>query len=299
MVARPKKFDWITTAALYHLIDDTHPSSLLDELDNLGISRNRLLAVLDSGYRKDGKGSLMESGRRREFSLFAPLALALPDMFGGLPRALNERCVTINMERHDGRRKLLRFDADRPDPALDAAYRQILLWRREVKLNPDPEMPLRNRVADNWRCLISIADSLGWGEKAREAMMVFAREYRDADVKILLLTDIKKVFDAKVVDRLPTKTLIAALHEMDGAEWCEFRGTRGDQQPHKLKDSELAAMLKDFRIRPRTIRQRDSTAKGYHRPDLVDVWAKYCTEDVTASHTSNVKGLRVVGNGTV
>ena len=67
------------------------------------------------------------------------------------------------------------------------------------ELNSDPEMPakLRNRIADNWRPLISIADSLGWGEQAREAMSIFAREFQDADAKILLLSDIRKVFDSK------------------------------------------------------------------------------------------------------
>ena len=56
---------------------------------------------------------------------------------------------------------------------------------------------LRNRMADNWRPLISIADSLGWGEQAREAMIMFAREFQDADVKILLLGDIRKVFNTR------------------------------------------------------------------------------------------------------
>jgi len=53
--------------------------------------------------------------------------------------------------------------------ALDAAYGQVLLWRRDVELKSDPDMPLRNRMADNWRPLISIADTLGWGEQARAA----------------------------------------------------------------------------------------------------------------------------------
>jgi hypothetical protein len=55
--------------------------------------------------------------------------------------------------------------------ALDAAYGQVLLWRRDVELKSDPDMPLRNRMADNWRPLISIADTLGWGgASARRAI---------------------------------------------------------------------------------------------------------------------------------
>jgi hypothetical protein len=256
LVARPMKFDWVTTAALYHLLDEAHPSLLIDEVDNLGLSlgqNGRLRAVFNSGHRKGGTGTLMAGRRRREFSLFAPLALALPDMFGVLPRTLNERSITIAMERHDGQRKLKRFDAIHPDPALDAAYTQILLWCREAELESDPEMPVRNRWADNWRPLISIADKLGWGEPARNAMLMFVREYHDADIKIVLLIAIRRVFDTRGVDCLPSKALLDALCDLDGAEWCEFRGTRGDQQPHWLKGTELASMLREFRIKLRTI----------------------------------------------
>ena len=114
------------------------------------------------------------------------------------------------------------------------------------QLDFDPEMPMRNRFADNWRPLITIADALGWGEQAREAMLVFAREFKDADAKILLLTDIRRAFDAQQTDRLGSKTLLDVLHAFDESDWCEFRGVRGDQPPHRLKDTEIASMLRDL-----------------------------------------------------
>ncbi|WP_377828846.1 DUF3631 domain-containing protein [Bradyrhizobium lupini] len=159
---------------------------------------------------------------------------------------------------------------------------------------------MRNRLADNWRVLLAIADSLGLGERAREAMLTFAHEYQDADAKIVLLTDIRKVFDASGFDRMSSKALLAALHALDEAEWCEFRGTPGDQQPHKMRDTELASILRDFGIRPRTIWPPNRTpaskaAKGYRRRDFEGAWQKYCSDDGTASQASNVKGLRVIG----
>src|SRR5207302_2343969 len=118
-----------------------------------------------------------------------------------------------------------------PDAALNAAYRQILMWRRDVELDPDPEMPkeLRNRLADNWRPLISIADSLGMGEAAREAAVAFAHAFQDADVRILLLIDIRAVFNACGLDRMSSKSLLDALHAMDDSDWNEFRGLHGDR----------------------------------------------------------------------
>ncbi|SFJ71857.1 DUF3631 domain-containing protein [Bradyrhizobium sp. Gha] len=298
LTTRPEKFDSVTTAALYRVIDAAHPTLLIDEADNLGLAlrdNGRLRAIFNSGHRKGGTVAIMERGRVRKFSTFAPLALALPDTFGALPRTLNSRCITIAMERHDGQRKLKRFDASHPDPALDAAYMQILLWR-EVKLDPDPAMPVHNRWADNWRPLISIADALGWGEQARDAMLIFAREYHDADIKILLLADIRKVFDIRNVDYLPTKILLDALHNLDEADWCEFRGVRSDQRPHKLKDTELASMLREFKIKPKTIWSEGTSAKGYRRAWFEEPWRAYC--DTTGSQPSNATGLRVVRDGT-
>ena len=74
--------------------------------DNLGIAlqpNGRLRAVFNSGHRSGGKVALMEQGELREFSTFAPLLLALPDAVHGLPRTLNSRCITLNMQRADGR----------------------------------------------------------------------------------------------------------------------------------------------------------------------------------------------------
>jgi hypothetical protein len=307
LVAWPDKFDSISAAAIFRLIDQMHPTLLIDEADNLGLAlqpNGRLRAVFNSGHRNGGKVAIMERGVMRKFSTFAPLALALPDMSGTLPRTLNSRCITLTMQRYAGAGTLRRFDVNHSDPALEAAYGQILLWRREIQINLEPDMPagVRNRIADNWRPLIAIADSLGWGEQARAAMLIFVHEYTDADVKILLLNDIRKIFDDKKVDRLWSKVLLAALHKLD-ADWNEFRGVRGEQQLHKLKETELAGMLREFKIRPRSIwslnrTAKSKSAKGYMRSQFDAVWRAYCAADGTTAQGSNVRTLRLVGDGT-
>jgi hypothetical protein len=242
----------------------------------------------------------MERGEDRDYSTFAPLALALPIAFGGLPPELNSRSITVAMERHAGQRKLKRFDSNHPDPALDSAYEQILLWRRDVELDPDPEMPAglgMNRIADNWRVLLSIADALGWGERARAAMAIFAREQWDADLRAALLGDIRKVFSTRAADWLSTKALLDALHDLDGSGWSHFCGVDHNKQPHALTDSDLALMLRPFRIRPRSLWPKNRTSesrsnKGYRRVDFESVWRRYCAEDGTPAQVSNIKALR-------
>jgi Protein of unknown function (DUF3631) len=307
LAANAEKFDSITTAAIYRLIDASHPTLLIDEADNLGIAlqpNGRLRAVFNSGHRNGGSVAISERGETRRFSTFAPLALALPDAMAGLPRTLNSRCITLTMQR--SQRELRRLEPYRPDAALGACYQQILLWCNDVELDADPEMPkqLRNRLADNWRPLLSIADSLGMGEEARKAAIAFADAFQDADVRILALIDIRTVFDANAVDRLPSKMLLDALHALDDSDWTEFRGIRGDQSPHRLKAGELAGMLREFGIKPRVIwplkRTTDSiSARGYLRSSFEQAWRMYCSDEgVTPSQPSKIRTLRLAGDDT-
>ncbi len=161
---------------------------------------------------------------------------------------------------------------------------------------------IRNRLADNWRPLLSIADSLGWGQQAREALAEFAREYQDADVGILLLSDIRKVFGH--ADRMPGKVLLDKLHGLDEADWSEFRGIRGDQMPHKLKIGELASIVRAFGIRSRSIWPLKRTAaskslKGFYRHQFEDVWRMYCDTDGTSAQSRNANGLHVIKIGSL
>jgi hypothetical protein len=76
------------------------------------------------------------------------------------------------------------------------------------ELNADPQMParLRDRQADNWRPLIAIADAFGadWATRAREAAVIFAGEHQDEDAAVVLLRDIRDIFDGRGVNRLPS-----------------------------------------------------------------------------------------------
>jgi hypothetical protein len=314
LTARGAKFGSITTAAIYHLIDETHPCLLLDEMDNAGITlqlNGKLRAVLNDGYRYGGTVALRENGETRHLDVFAPVALALPDAMGGLPRTLNSRCITINMRR--SQRALKRFDVHHSDGTLDRVYGQILIWLRKAKIDPDPRMPVGtlNRASDNWRVLISVAESLGHGDLARAAMCEMLKQHQDADAKIRLLIDIRTLFHLQrmpvdyAVDRFPSTALLEALHVMDDADWCEFCGARGDEAPHPLRRSEMMSMLGAFGIRTRTIwpngkriEGETKSAKGYERSQFEVTWKMYCTPTQTAQ-ASNIRTLRPAGGGTV
>jgi hypothetical protein len=177
----------------------------------------------------------------------------------------------------------------------------IFTWTKDVDLNSDPPMPapLRNRQADNWRPLIAIADAFGaaWAGRAREAAVAFAGEHQDEDAAVVLLRDIRDIFDGHGVDRLPSKTIVDRLNGADDAMWSEWRGIHGNQQPRKLSQGELAKLLEPFRIRPRTIRTFSDasgkpTAKGYCRHQFEAAWRSYCYGNATPSQPRNIRHLR-------
>jgi hypothetical protein len=298
--ARTEKVDSTTAAAIYHAADERR-TQLLDEGDNLELSaRAAARAVFNSGYRRGGGVTRMVGGRRRRFSTFAPIAIA---SIGSLPLPQMSRSVVIHMERYTGAEPLKRFDSnDRED--LDAVYRHIAAWVRDADINLDPEMPaeVRGRFADNWRPLIAIADACGpaWGALARKAAITFGRDHQDEDLIVMLLRDIRTVFDALKTDRLPSKALVTELNAMDDAPWSEWRGLRDSRPPRPLSQGELARLLRDsFRIRPQSIwplhrEPEDKSSKGYMRSQFEAAWAGYCSSPGTPAQPPAVKHLRAV-----
>jgi crossover junction endodeoxyribonuclease RuvC len=166
-----------------------------------------LHAVLNSGHRRGGSIMRYIGGHTRLFSTFTPMVLAA---IGTLPLPIIARSIIIPMERDDGSEPLQRFDPNdtRTKIDMDTIYRVIFDWARTITLDPNPKMPseLRNREADNWRPLLAIADVCGCGDEAREAALEFNRTYQDEDAGVLLLSDIRDIFDRRRVDRLPAQS---------------------------------------------------------------------------------------------
>jgi hypothetical protein len=299
--ARAQRMDGVTAAVIYRMVDQTHGTLLVDEADNLGLTANGpLRAVLNSGHRKGGAITRVIRDQPKRFSTFAPMAIAA---IGSLPLPIMARSIVIHMERSEGARVLRQLNAgelDDTNSALNAIYRQVFHWAKSITLDPNPEMPteLRNRPADNWRPLFSIADSFGpaWGAAAREAATTFRRGYHDEDAGVTLLADIRTVFDATRADRMTSGQLVGFLCDMDDAGWCEWRGLRDDQQPRRLSQAQLAQILRPFGIRPRSVwpprrQDRSKSAKGYLRSQFERAWRQYCPGDGTAAHRSNVRQL--------
>jgi hypothetical protein len=87
------------------------------------------------------------------------------------------------------------------------------------------------------------------------------------------------------------------LHAVDESFWSEWRGPSDDGLPHKLTQNELAALLRPFRIRSKTVwpkqrRAGDRSKRGYWRSQFEVAWRSYCPPDDTPPQASKIRYLR-------
>lgn len=285
-----------TPAVIYYELDRNPQTTwLIDEADNLDLDRKSngvARAVLNMGHTRGAYVCRMVKGEPKKIPVFSPLAVAA---IGTLPFPLLRRSISINMQRPGRDHKLERLDDASPQWA--GACEQIRRWAATCTLACDPAVPtqLRNRAADNWRALLAIADDLGHGDAARSAAIKMSGNRVYTEPGIALIADIMSIFDEKGVDRLTSRELVSALLDLNDGDWNEWRGIKEARPPHKLSQSELAATLRPFHIRPRTVWPKHrgaggSSSRGYVRIWFERAWDAYCRAD-TATRPSNLKTL--------
>jgi hypothetical protein len=190
---------------------------------------------------------------------------------------------------------------------LEALRRHIVAWAQTAQFNLDEKLPkiLRGRMADNWRVLISIADSFGsayWSQAARDAAVAFADGYYDEDAAVALLWDIRIIFRRLNVDRIKGLVLTQSLHELeDGAGvWTAWRGENDDASPHPISQGEVATLLRRFdrNLRPKPLfelgsrKARGKAGRGYYEHQFEKWWAIYCPEEDDEEAANKVRQLR-------
>jgi putative DNA primase/helicase len=276
LVVRPLAASGITAAALFRTIEAARPTLLLDEADAYARNNEDLRAVLDAGHRRDGAviRTVGDNHEPRQFSAWAPIALAA---IGHLPGTIKDRSVIINLRRRRLDEPVEPLRRDRAND-LDMLARKAARWaadHRGALAGADPAMPdgIYNRAADNWRPLLAVADLAGgdWPDRGRRAALELARGGEDSEsARVLLLSDIRELFDAELDSALFTAKILAALSKRDDRPWPEWKAGK------PITARQMAAMLKPFDIATNnTIRRGAERRKGYRRDDFVDAWARY------------------------
>ena len=315
LVCNPERDDSITAAMVASRANAPPPPTfLLDEADNLGLMSDPLFrAILNSGYKSTGQRSVM--GPKRQWirqRTFAPMALA---SIRNLPGPLMRRSVIIEMRRAPKHIRAALWDFDDADPVqkelFATIYSALRWWAWHCQVNRSPDMPERLPTLPRqaWRPLVAVGDSCSEavGRLVREVAVTMGG-YAD-EPRLVALGHLYEIFSMGLSDllvppkehhaainvegrQLTSETIVQNLRAMDGM-WDGWAGEDGRGTPHGITAGELARLLRDWWVRPRTLwspgpKDRRVSAKGYLRADFEELWHDYEISAVTPSHAAKI-----------
>jgi len=310
LVANPWLTGRATVAVLARKIDQEKPTLLLDETDAAFKSGREygeaLRGILNTGFRAGGRHSVcVGQGANisyQDLDTYCPKAIA---GIGRLPGTVADRSIDIQMKRKTRAEKVERFRRKKVNSDAEVLRENLARWAGVTRcydakvLLPEE---LDDRAQDIWEVLLQIAEEAGaeWSGRARTAALGLSVGIDEEDSQgIVLLTDIRAVFDARGIDRLPSTELVEALTELEESPW-------GDLDGRSLDARKLARSLKSYGIKPDTHRMgaEKKTTKGYLHSDFTEVWSRYVPSSgnngnkSSAPHNDGVNAVTDNGNDT-
>jgi hypothetical protein len=253
---------------------------LFDEIDTVFGPRTKennedIRALLNAGYRRGAiVGRCVMQGSiaiPEELPAFAPVALA---GLGTLPDTVLSRSIIIRMQRRAPDEHVTPYRRRAHAEEGQQLCSRLTSWAAAAANRITvPDMPdeVIDRDADCWEALLAVADAAGghWPDTARVTAVTFVtlfREEGDERLGTRLLADTRIVLGDD--EQAATTTILDKLHKLDESPWADIRGK-------PLNDRGLAARLRPYGIKSRTIRIGDTTLKGYRRADFLSAWKRY------------------------
>ena len=269
----------ISAAALYRSIEKWNPTFVVDEADDAFVDNPDLRQVINSGWTR-GQGVMRcdpDTNEPRRFSTFCPKAIALKGK--KMPDTMLSRTIFIEMKRRLRSEKVDHF-RHLDDAGFARMRSQLARWAHhsgEALGLAQPAQPegFMNRTASNWQLMFAIADSLGEeaGARARAIAQHIAGVTDMASAGVLLLQDVKTMFEASTLDYLTSKTIIERLTADPEKPWAEW------SRDKPITEKGVAVLLHEYRIVSRAVGPKDARAKGYRKADFEDAWQRYLTPE--------------------
>ena len=300
LVFQPLPTTHLTPAVLFRIIDQSAPTLLLDEADQIFANKDiaDLRAVINGSQRRASAYVLRCVGddhEPRSFGTWCPKALA---GIGDLPDTVRDRALVIRLERRPFDVATSRW-RDRDRVQIARLREQIVRWTSDhvtamLAARNAVVFPavLHDRARDAWEALLAMGHTAGddWGgpdgraQRASQSVAGDADDDRGAPEQ--LLVDLRAVFRAAGdPETLSTNHLLAALQALEERPWNEWR--RG--QPISARG--LAHVLRPFKVQPATIRFTAGLAKGYRRDALQPAWTRYLPQERGTLPVTSVTSL--------
>ena len=145
--------------------------------------------------------------------------------------------------------------------------------RKDLLANMKPlPFQVSDRDADVWESLIAIGDCADeqWSQAIRVTAVTLVTLKREApqSLGILLLSDIKAIFDNKKVQSISTKELLFELNNITTSPW-------EDSEHAKLDERKLSKFIKPYGVKSDSIRFGELVCKGYKLDFFKDAFIRY------------------------
>lgn len=285
----------ISDAALFRVIEEKRPTLLLDEVDAIFGPKARdqedKRSLLNAGYRRGQLAYRMGGSNNRvleSFAVFCPKALA---GIGSLPPTLASRCLRVEVKRRRASEPVADFYPEDVIEEADALRAWLDSWSGQTVERLRDSRPvrvegLRDRTNEVWRPLLAIAELAGgeWPARAREAArsLVDGADATEASLGLLLLSNLRAVFEERGEERIATADLLAALAGFEESPWAEWWLDATTGAPRPGASRRLAQLLHPYGIRSRVVRVEERTPRGYRREDFLDTWERFLPADAVA-----------------
>jgi hypothetical protein len=278
MSQRPFIASSVTTACIFRLTHIYHPTLIIDEMDTMLERDPEFFGILQSGHSREAGKALRVLGddlELRSFNTYGAKAYGMigdaKDAFASrtLPVILDPKCPEDNLEDYpwdgsDENKKLRAY--------LNTISQKLLRWVKDnetVIRNQNPDCSgLINRVKDNWRPLLVIAElaSQGWTLKARQAAGL-GNPYEQEHENKLFLQDVRDIFYTLQVESLSNADLIRNLEDQSHNGWKEYgRLEKG------INKKIIGRIFNSFGIQPRPTWDPETkkTVRSYHLADMAN-----------------------------
>ena len=226
---RPLVASNITGPTLFRVVDQYHPTVLVDEADTFIRENDELRGIINAGHRRSTAYVARTFGDNHEVKLFntwAPKAIAAIDKIAD---TLEDRSVIVHIKRRAPSEKIQRFRSAECVALADPLRSRAARWAQdniETLRSSKPDVPeaLNDRAANNWEALFAIADLAGdeWRQRARTAALMLSGETEESDDSVLvdLLKEFHEIFNS--CDRISSADLVKRLSDNPEGRWVEY-----------------------------------------------------------------------------
>ena len=273
LITKPQPVELMSPAPFFRLAEKYQPTFLIDEADIFFRSDSDLPAAINGGFESHGRipRCVGKDHDVRFFSTHCPVAMAGINIEKKIPSSTLSRCIVISLDRAIG------DEIPHDDIYSQASHKNALLavgkklarWANDnedriAKLKPELPDGVRNRTADKWSPLFSIAQAAGgrWPECVITALSGQADLSEPTKAQILL-SDIHDIMKLNFDRKIPTVDLIEQLCRLEDSPWKEYNFKDFDREKRRISTRQLSKLLKLYKISSKSIRIGMTTSKGF------------------------------------